>query len=199
MSRSNSPSRTPSLFQSEKSEVAAATASNSKKKLKPSEKENLCSTLMNRIYWGDAEGVADAIREGADVNKIYVKDFMPYEFIYELPGLESPIFLAVKVAAKYLNPPSPSIRDLIRLNQNQIDAQRAKNLQQREKALEVIRVLIQNGADLNEKDVMRTSLTAISAVLGDTVVVNMLLTAGARRSEISGGILSPIMLHPLTY
>lgn len=46
---------------------------------------------------------------------------------------------------------------------------------------------------------MRTSLVAISAALGDEVVVNMLLEAGARRSQISSGILDPLMLHPLKY
>ncbi len=139
---------------------------------KPSEKEELCSRLMNAIFWSNTEGVRRAVNDGADVDKIYKKNFMPYEFIYDIPGLETPMFLAVKVAAAVLlkRQQSESISELWR--------EKKSVARTREDALQVIQILIESGADLKEKDVFRVSLTEMTARMGDRIVSQMLMNAG---------------------
>lgn len=139
---------------------------------KSSEKEELCSRLMNNIYWCNPDGVRDAIRDGADVNKIYQKNFMSYEFIYDIGGLESPMFLAVKVAAAILHKRQKSE------SVTQLWAKTKAVGRARENALLIIQILIESGADLRIKDVFRVSLTEMTARMRDREVSQMLMNAG---------------------
>lgn len=139
---------------------------------KPSEKEELCSRLMNHIYWCNPDGVRNAIRDGADFNTIYKENFTPYEVIYDIGGLETPMFLAVKVAAAILHKRQKSE------SVTQLWAKTKAVGRARENALQIIQILIESGADLSAKDVFRVSLTEMTARMRDREVAQILMNAG---------------------